>query len=310
MSPRPRLADAPEGIIAALGDALGSGVARETPAPAGWTPTVASIIALVDGRDVFVKASGDPELHEGLRNAVDCDAALTDRSLAPPVLAALTVGGWRIVVWECLPGGHVGRWSRRDVPGVLDLVSRLAAGTHPCRLPETEPFAHAFRDRIGTLTALAGRTGNPTIEVGHLDATPLWSGLDPLRLAGLEADWPVLAGGGHLHHGDVRRDNLAYGRDGRLRLLDWTHRWTAPGWADLVLLMPDLVRDGLDPEQILTASVWAGAPTHEVNVLLAGLTGYWFNAGHRPEPPHAAGLRALQRAQGRACASWLARRLG
>jgi hypothetical protein len=276
--------DAPEGVVAALGGALGSGVARETATPTGYTPAVASILTLADGRSVFVKASDDPGLHEGLRNAVDCDRALTDRSLAPPVLAALTAGEWRIVAWECLPGGHVRRWSWRDVPAVLDLASRLAADTRPCRVPETEPFAHAFRDRIGTLQALAG---GDVFEIGHLDGTPLWSGLGPERLAALEADWPALAGGDHLHHGDVRRDNLAYGADGRLRLLDWTHRWTAPGWADLVLLMPDLIRDGLDAETILAASVWADAPAHEVNVLLAGLTGYWFNAGHRPDLPHA-----------------------
>ncbi|WP_143133920.1 aminoglycoside phosphotransferase [Actinoplanes philippinensis] len=323
MSTRPRLLDAPAEVVAALGAALGSAVAREVPAAAGFTPAVASVVALADGREVFVKASDDPGLHEGLRNAVDCDAALTDRSLAPPVLASLACGAWRVVAWARLPGGHVGRWSSRDVPAVLDLAARLAAATRPCRVPGTVPFPHAFAGRIGTFQALVSG-GRPGPEVDHLAGTPVWSGLDPVRLAALEAGWPLLAEGGHrrhghlhhghlhhghLHHGDVRRDNLIRGTDGRLRLLDWTHRWTAPGWADLVLLMPDLIRDGLDPEPILAASVWAGAPAHEVNVLLTGLLGYWFNAGHRPDLPHAPGLRALQRAQGSACASWLATRL-
>ena len=109
---------------------------------------------------------------------------------------------------------------------------------------------------------------------------------------------------------DLRRDNLIAGSDGRPRIVDWTHRWTAPGWADLVLLGPDLARDGLAPESGLASSVWAAAPAGDVDVMLAGLIGYWFNAGHRPALSHAPGLRELQRAQGRAAAAWLARRLG
>ncbi|BEL05276.1 hypothetical protein Q0Z83_034670 [Actinoplanes sichuanensis] len=45
MSPRPRMMDAPEGIIAAVGAALGSGVVGEAATPAGFTHAVASIRA-------------------------------------------------------------------------------------------------------------------------------------------------------------------------------------------------------------------------------------------------------------------------
>ncbi|GLX99869.1 MULTISPECIES: hypothetical protein [Actinoplanes] len=309
--PRPLFRQAPPEVVTALGDALGSPVVAETAAPAGFTPTVASTLTLADGRRTFVKASGDPDRHQGLHTAVACDAALTDRTLAPPVLATVTLADWCAVAWDHLPAGHVEAWAPGDVPAILDLTARLAAGTRPCRLAGAVPFAHDFQgEMVGTARALAGRDMPDPPHVAHLTGIPLWSGLDLHRLATLEEDWvPALSGGDHLHHGDLRRDNLVRGPDGRLRIVDWTHRWTAPGWADLILLGVDLTRGGLDAERILAASVWAAAPAHEVNVLLAGWTGHWFNAAHRPEIPHAPGLRRLQHDQGRACAAWLARRL-
>jgi hypothetical protein len=316
---RPRFLDADPSVISSLEYGLGARIRGEVPAEAGFTRAVASTLTLDDGRLVFVKAGYDPHVHEGLRNAVDCDAALADRTLAPAVTATAGIGdptgtgGWMAVAWDHVPGGHVQSWSAADVPAVVDLAARLASGTRADLVTATIPFADAFAAMTGTFTVLAGATpsgGAKPLPVGHLRAVPVWAGLDLDHLTGLEACWvPVLRPGGFLQHGDLRRDNLIAGADGRLRLLDWTHRWTGPGWVDLALLMPDLIRDGVDPETVWNRSVWAPVPDRDVNVLLAGLTGYWFNAGHRPELRQAPGLRVLQRAQGAACAAWLAGRL-
>lgn len=68
---------------------------------------------------------------------------------------------------------------------------------------------------------------------------------------------------------------------GRLWLVDWTHRWLAPGWADWVRLAPDVAASGFDPEAVLRHSAWTDADHHGVNVMLAGLAGRCWREGHR-----------------------------
>ena len=68
-----------------------------------------------------------------------------------------------------------------------------------------------------------------------------------------------------LQHGDIRRDNVMREPSGRLRLVDWTHRWIAPGWADWVRLVPDIATDGFDAETVFQQSAWAHADEYEAN---------------------------------------------
>ena len=125
-------------------------------------------------------------------------------------------------------------------------------------------------------------------------------------LAELESRWlPVLRPGGALHHGDLRRDNVIRQPDGRLRIVDWTHLWTAPGWMDLVRLAPDVAACGHDPEALLRSSPWAGTPEDHVNVALAGLAGRAWREGHLPDLPDVPGLRDMQRAQAFHLLRWL-----
>jgi len=119
----------------------------------------------------------------------------------------------------------------------------------------------------------------------------------------------ALDGGGALHHGDLRRDNFVRLRDGRLSIVDWTHLWHAPGWMDLVRLLPDLAACGHDPQRLLARSCWADAPTDGVDVALAGLAGRAWREGHLPEVPELPGLRRMQREQGLHLLKWLGSRL-
>lgn len=95
------------------------------------------------------------------------------------------------------------------------------------------------------------------------------NGLDVPQLAGLEDRWfDVLAAGTALQHGDLRADNVVREPGGRLRLVDWTHRWTVPGWADLVRLGPDLLANGgHDPQAFVLrerAFARVTAPAHTI----------------------------------------------
>jgi hypothetical protein len=95
---------------------------------------------------------------------------------------------------------------------------------------------------------------------------------------------------------------------GRLRLVDWTHRWTAPGWADWVRLVPDLAADGLDPQLAFEAIAGSDANEHEVNVMLAGLAGRCWRDGYLDAVPGLPQLRPMQRLQGDMTLRWLAQR--
>jgi hypothetical protein len=162
---------------------------------------------------------------------------------------------------------------------------------------------------LGTWQALThGADQDGCLRVEHLRGLPL-----PVKvpvLAELEAGWlHALAADTALHHGDLRRDNVIRQPDGRLRIVDWTHLWTAPGWMDLVRLAPDVAACGHDPERLLRDSTWQEAPDEQVNVALAGLAGRAWREGLLPEIPGLPGLRRMQRDQGLHLLRWLEARL-
>ena len=138
---------------------------------------------------------------------------------------------------------------------------------------------------------------------------PLPVGIPVAMLAELESRWlSVLRPGRALHHGDLRRDNIMRLRDGQLRVVDWTHLWTAPPWLDVVRLAPDVAACGHDPERLLRAC-HPDAPHDDVNVALAGLAGRAWRDGHRPDLANIPGLRRMQRDQGLHLLRWLHTRL-
>ena len=145
--------------------------------------------------------------------------------------------------------------------------------------------------------------------MAHVRDLDLPYGLHVQMLAELEGDWLVALGSATaLQHGDIRRDNVVREPSGRLWLVDWTHRWTAPGWADWVRLAPDVAASGHSAELILQHSAWADADEHSVNVMLAGLAGRCWRDGHLPDAPGLPQLRPMQLLQGDMTLRWLADR--
>lgn len=65
-----------------------------------------------------------------------------------------------------------------------------------------------------------------------------------------------------------------------------------------------------DPGAFLLGSAWGDAPSHGVDVMLAGLAGRAWRDGHLAEVPGLPGLRQMQREQADATLRWLAGRLG
>jgi len=304
---RPRLLrTAPASVIEQVTATLGSSIAREEPAAAGFTESVASVLAAASGTKVFVKAG---PVSDGSADAVCAGAELAAviGDLGPPLLRVIECDGWVAAVYEVVPGEAITEWQSDDVARLAELSARFAARLEPAPITGTERYADAFAPLLGTWRALAATTPAGTVQhVRHLD---LPYGLTVDVLAALEADWfSALDAGTALQHGDIRRDNVVREPSGRLWLVDWTHRWTAPGWADWVRLAPDVAASGFDPDLVLQNSAWADADPHAVNVMLAGLAGRCWRDGHLPAVPGLPQLRPMQLLQGDHSLRWLARR--
>ncbi|MBB2922326.1 aminoglycoside phosphotransferase [Cellulomonas cellasea] len=315
---RPRLADAPGDVRDAVDALLGSPVVDERPATAGFTPSVASTVVGSGGQRLFVKVA---PVGGGLGEAVEAGVVLADvvGDLGPRLVGSAAVGAWRVAAYEVVDGTALAAWDAADLEPLLGVVVRLRERLDPCPLPPsvTTPYAESFVPLLGTWGALArgprpdgDALPRPASSVAHVRGRPLPVDVPLSLLAELESRWlATLAPGSALHHGDLRRDNVLRGPGGRLRVVDWTHLWTAPGWLDLVRLGADVAACGHDPERLLRRSCWADAPDDAVDVVLAGLAGRAWREGHLPDLPEVPGLRRMQREQGLHGLRWLEARL-
>ncbi|WP_308201211.1 phosphotransferase [Paractinoplanes maris] len=285
---RPLLSEAPEAVGDAVSALLGTAIHSEHPADAGFTPSIASMVTGAGARRLFVKAA---PVGEGLGEAVEAGVVLAGAvgDLGPRLAGSAAVGAWRVAVYEVIEGETVRRWEPTDLPELHRLADRLRAATDPCPIGGTSPYADAFRPLLGAWDAPER-------------LRPLPVNLRAAELADLERRWSaVLRPGSALHHGDLRRDNVIRQPDGRLRIVDWTHQWTAPGWMDVVRLAPDVAACGHDPAALLRAT-WPDAPADHVDVALSGLAGRAWRDGHLPGDPR---LRHMQREQATHLLRWL-----
>jgi hypothetical protein len=312
MLQRPSLADAPDAVRAVVSELLGSPILAERAAQAGFTHSIASVVIGNSGARLFVKAA---PVGDGLGEAVEAGAVLTEAvgEIAPRLVGFAAVGDWRVTAHEVVDGETVTWWNSADQPGLFEVLQRMRAVMDPCPVIGTSPYAEAFIPLLGTWQALnrsADRDVDAPIRVDHLRGLSLPADVPVAVLANLESRWlHALAADTALHHGDLRRDNVIRQPNGQLRIVDWTHLWTAPGWMDLVRLIPDLALCRQDPEDILRRSPWRDAPAEHVNVALAGLAGRAWREGLLPDVPGHPGLRRMQRQQGLHILRWLESRL-
>jgi hypothetical protein len=309
---RPRLAQAPDAVRAKVAELLGGAIRAERAAATGFTRSIASVVVGSRGAGLFVKAA---PVGAGLGEAVEAGAVLAGAvgGIGPRLVGFAAVDDWRVAAYEVVRGEAVTWWTAADVAQLPAVLERMRDVMDPCPVTGTSPYAQAFLPLLGTWQALnrdADQDAGASVPVAHLRGRRLPVEVPVPVLAELESGWlPALAAGTALHHGDLRRDNVIRQPGGRLRVVDWTHLWTAPGWTDLIRLAPDVAACGHDPEELLRASPWREAPADQVNVVLAGLAGRAWREGLLPDLPGAPGLRRMQREQGLHTLKWLEARL-
>jgi aminoglycoside phosphotransferase len=299
---RLRWRELPVGLRRAVQDAAGAPVGREISQPGGFSPGLASVLRLADGRSVFVKAVGlarnphTPGMH---RTEARILSALPAHVPAPRLLWSYDDGDWVALMTEAVDGATPAQpWRAEELARFLDAAARLAADLTPAtvEVPQVQDvFANAF---LGW-RRLAD-------EAGGADGLPSWARQRLDRLAELETGWAAAVAGDTLLHADLRADNVLL-TDDRVVVVDWPHACTGAAWLDLLLAMPSIIMGGGgDPEALWRRHPPArGVDQLAVTTVLAAVAGFFLAESRKPAPANLPRIRDFQRAQGEAALAWL-----
>jgi len=296
----------PVEVRAAIEAAAGSPVVTARSQPGGFSPGLASVLQLADGRAVFVKAvSGarnpdSPGMH---RREARVLAALPPAVPAPRLLWSYDEGGWVVLLIEAVAGTPPAQpWRRSELVAFLDLAARLADLLTPSPIAAAtveERFREAFTGWRSFAAASTVADGLDGWAREHVD-----------RLAGIEQGWGEAAAGPTLLHADLRADNVLLTPRGGV-VVDWPHVCVGAGWIDLLFALPSVaMHGGGDPERLWNDYPPArSADPAAVTAVLTALVGFFLWLAMQPPPPNLPRLREFQRAQGEAGLAWLRQRL-
>jgi aminoglycoside phosphotransferase (APT) family kinase protein len=303
---RLRWHDLPAPIAVALVDRLGARVVAAENKDGGFSPGLASVLRLADGRAVFVKAAGlernpiTPGMH---RREAQVLAALPPGIPVPRLLWTYDDGDWVALATEALDGATPDQpWRPDQLAAFLTAVEALADLLSLSPLDAPSIVEYLDDDLRGWRRLAAAPPVEPVLDRWT------WRHLD--RLAELEATWPEAAAGTALLHGDLRADNVVLTATGAV-VVDWPHACIGAGWVDLLLAIPSIAMHGGGDPQELWDSYRPGraADPDAVTAVLAAAAGYFVHSGQKPAPPHFPNVRAFQSAQGRAALAWLRHRI-
>ncbi|HLZ69588.1 MAG TPA: phosphotransferase [Dehalococcoidia bacterium] len=283
-------------IAAKLRRVLGVAAVRwESLAHRGYTNNGRWLVALADGRTVFVKAAVDGQTAGWLRAEQRIYAALREPFL-PRMLGWDDDGALPVLVLEDLSSAAwPPPWTPAAIGAVRELL-RTVAGTRP------PPGIRQLADQREALAGwgLVERDPEPLLRLGLCSPAWLDRCLPSLRTA---ADAAPLAGEA-LVHGDVRSDNLCL-RDGRALLVDWNQAVAGNALFDKISWLPSLHAEGGPLPEELGLQQAPGAPE-----LIALIAGYFAARAGLPPIPHAPRVRDVQREQLKVALPWAARTLG
>lgn len=316
---RPEWQDLPTGVRGQIELALGAAVVHARTQPGGFSPGLAAVLTLADGRQVFAKAVGarpnpdTPALH---RREIALLRVLPDMPGVPRLLAALDADdladmneGWVALICEVAPGRSPNLpWRPADLERVMTALIALwsALTPSPLRPPEVRLAQDAVREVMDGWARLSREDLRPE----HLDP---WSARHLPALAALEAQAPQAVEGDTLLHNDLRADNLLLDPNGhRVWVVDWPHAFVGAAWFDLACFAPSVTMQG-GP---LPEALFSRLPDHlrpTPGALLAGvacLAGFFTERALRPAPPGLPTVRPFQSAQGEIARAWLQRLTG
>ncbi|GIJ00116.1 phosphotransferase family enzyme [Sediminihabitans luteus] len=317
--------DLPADLRAEIDAINGATVVHENVASSGFSPGLASVVTLSDGRRMFIKAASvvaEPFAAELHRAEAETAVRLPEGVPTPEFLWTYSDDDWIVLAFEAVDGRHPGLpWGRYGLARVLSAIDELARveGARDLQLRPTGP------DLASMCTGWASLAEFPDDRLA--DVVP-WAVDNLESLCELEQGVLVASEGEALVHGDLRADNMLLSH-GDVYLLDWPYASRGAPWLDLALFLPSVgmqgILDELDPidapatadERWATGSELArifsshplGGTVHpeDLRSVVAGVAGYLVSSSLQPAPASIPNLRAFQRAQGVAATAWIER---
>jgi Phosphotransferase enzyme family len=257
----------------------------------GYSTADRFVVALDDGRSVFVKSAEVENLAGWLRREHEVYASLSG-SFIPGLVGWDDDGVRPLLAIDDLSGAD---WSVRSDPARVDCVVTALAELAACAPPpNTLPVRETHADLWERWRTVAADP-EPFLATGLRDAEWLERSL-PTILAAAESA-PVEGDG--VCHLDVRSDNICFVGD-RAVLVDWNWVSLANPAVDLASWLPSVrVEGGPPPWELL----------RDGGALAAFVAGVWAAVAGLPPPETAPTVRAVQRAQLAVALDWVDRDL-
>jgi len=253
----------------------------------GYSSADRFVVALADGRTVFVKSAQAEHMAAWLRREHEVYAGLEGSFI--PRLEGFDDDGSRplLAIEDLSSADWAPSWDGGRIDSVRTALAELAAATAP---PNTRPVTESFAELFGRWHLVA-KDPEPFLSLGLRDAGWLERNLDSILRA---ADAAPVAGDA-LCHLDVRSDNLCF-RGGRPVLVDWNWASFANADVDVAAWLPSVrVEGGPQPWEVLPGA----------GELAAFVAGVWAAVAGLPAPETAPTVRPLQRAQLAVALEWL-----
>jgi aminoglycoside phosphotransferase (APT) family kinase protein len=297
----------PEAVRSVLESAAGSPVVGAASQSGGFSPGLASVLTLADGRKVFAKAvcvSRNEFAFEAIRRETQVLSVLPGHVPAPRLRWTFDDGDWVALVTDAIDGHNPAQpWLADELDQFLGAATVLAERLTPSPIPAPLIATDDEGDFNGW-----GRLAGGDAGAAGLDP---WTRTQLDRLAELERSWAAAAAGTSLLHGDFRSDNVLLTADGFV-VVDWPSVRIGAGWLDLFLALPSVaMHGGGDPQELWLAHPLSRETDEDaVNVVLAATAGLFVFRSLQPAPPFLSAVRGFQAAQGAAALTWLRRRMG
>jgi phosphotransferase family enzyme len=229
----------PTAVLTAITDATGVRPNSWRHVVAGHTHAEKWLVALVDGRSVFVKAATEPSA----RPQVEREARLLESVAAPYmpyVVGASTVDGWAVLVLEDLSRAHWPPPYDDRGEALLESVRQVTATVPPPgleRRPEGRPFG-TYWQRIAD---------DPEPVLGHGLFSAKW--LEEAQPILHAAESRARLDGDDFLHDDVWAGNVCYAERGAI-LVDWASAQVGDRRVDLAYALLSIRETGATPPPV------------------------------------------------------------
>lgn len=288
----------PPDVSHGIEDIMGSQVSVASSQPGGYSPGTADRIITNNGQRFFVKAVGSPindTSPDIQRKEIRVFEAVSDRLLGSGIVGTYDDGEWVAIVFRDIEGRHP------DLANAYDrelVIKSLQGLTSSPLSPEAKAILPSLSDDVAYAFDAWKR----------IDEDPV-PGLNPWiidnfdRLDSLAHSASNRLAGDYLVHSDLRKDNILISGD-KAFIVDWP--WAAVGapWFDALTVTIDagLTNIGFNTiKEIKTNPLLASCSEDDIDSVISGMMGYFFDCARKPAPPGIPHLRKLQYDQGLMC---------